>query len=968
MRKLNGGAIALVLLAITGVVPSEASAKLGIASFGMSLSSQQAGAHADQTFSFALSTNGVGNPTGQLEDATVTLPQGMVSNTQAIPRCPLATFQSFKCPPADQIGVLEASLMICQGSQQPLTVEALAGETTISVRDAAEFCAAEGEVEIGNGPDAEKATIEYVETSNNTLILSAPLAYDHAAGETVMHQAIWYPVPLSLFNLQPSPGHQATFGAKFLLASILVDVSVPSGGSSGIKATIKDASTLLGFKGATLTLWGVPSAASHDGLRCSPLLDECNLPGGESVPFTANPTDCAAPLESTLEVTSYEGESATTSAALPAMTGCEDLEVSPELSVAPETTQRDTPSGYEIDVKVPQSSQPEGLATPDIRNLSTTLPSGTTLSPGVANGLQACNEQQFTAEDCPNAAKIGTAILSTPLLPTAMDGAVYIGGPTAEEKYPLRLLLTGDGTSIRLAGHVALDPTDGQVTAIFSNAPQLPFNELKLNLFGGATAVLANPETCGPATSSVEITSYAGQTVTATSTFSVGAGGTCPSAPSFTPSFAAGTTLPLAGEYSPFTLTVARADGEPSLASFSAQLPPGLLGALGAVPRCPEPQAALGSCPQSSQVGTAVVLAGPGSQPLQVSGAVYLTGPDDGAPLGLDTVIDADAGPFDLGTAVVRSRISINPTNLQLTVTSDRFPQIMEGIPLRLKAVNITLGRPGFIFNPTSCSPATISGTVTGVSGAEAAVASPFHLEGCEALPFSPRIAADTSAGASAYGNGASLALKITMPSHGTATMRSASIQLPKQLRPRLSTLKHACLAPTAAASLSVCPAESQVGSATVTSPVMAVPLTGPVLLVAHGGSSLPSLAVLLHAEGISVELTASLSIGKRGMITTTFAALPDVPITAFQLTLPAGPRSMLGAIENVCRSTLQIPYTVTDHSAAAVTGSVRVAISGCASRTARRTRATENRTERHGGVSPAKPGRDGTAGRERTR
>lgn len=937
------------LAAIASAAPASAAAQLGIASFDLALSSTQAGAHADQTVSFALSSDALGNPTGQLQDATMTLPQGMLANAQAIPRCPLATFESYKCPPADQIGVLEPSFMVCRGAQQPLTAEALAGATTLAVADAAEFCPGEGAVTIGSGPTAEQAEVEYVETTTNTLILSSPLTHTHPAGEMVRHEAVWFSPSVPLFNLQPLPGHQASFGAGFLLANMLVNVNLPAGGGGGVQATIADASTLLGIKGATLTLWGVPSAASHDSLRCNPLYFTCDLPAGEAVPFTSSPTDCAAPLEGKLEVTSYEGETARASGTLPAMTGCEDLEASPKLAVAPDTAQRDTPAGYEIAVTVPQSTLPEGLATPALKEVAITLPAGTTLSPALATGLQACGGPQFIAEDCPDAAKLGTATLATPLLAEPLRGAVYLGEPSASEKYPLRVVLRGDGTSIRIAGHAELNPVTGQATTVFTNAPQFPFSELNLDLFGGPTAVFANPQACGPATSSATISSYAGQTFTPSSSFLVendGDGGACPPTPGFAPRFTAGTTTPLAGEFSPLVLTVTRADGEPSLASFSAQLPPGLLGMLGSVVRCPEPQASRGNCPQGAQVGTATVLAGPGAQPLRLSGPVYLTGPYDGAPLGLATVIGAAAGPFNLGTMTVRSQILVNPSTLQLTLISGPFPQSIEGIPLRLQGLTVALNRPEFIVNPASCSPTTISATIVGSGGVEAPVAAPFRVVGCAAPSFATQLTASTKAGAGSAGDGAPLSVKIASPAPPTTPIRAASIRLPKQLRPRLSTLRHACLLGTAAASPSACPTEAQVGRATIRSPLLAAPLTGPVLLVAHGGAAAPTLALLLQAEGVSVDLTATLSLDEQGSSTATFTSLPDVPINSFELTLPAGPRSLLGAVANVCRRPLRMPYTLTAQSGAAITGAVRLKVSGCkrrsvgqASRQARRGR-----------------------------
>jgi hypothetical protein len=273
-------------LAVACATPAAATARLGIASFSLSLSSRQAGAHADQSTSFSMSTDVLGNPTGTVQDTTLTLPPGLIANTQAIPRCPLATFEKDKCPSADQIGVLEPSLLACRGTRQPLTVQALAGETAVVVANVAEFCPGE-EVTIGSGPDAEKAGIEFVQEADDTLVLGAPLEHDHAVGEPVTHEAVWHTFVLALFNLQAPAGHQAQFAAGLLGTSIFVDVNLPRGGSGGVKATIKDTSTLLAFKGATLTLWGVPSASAHDSQRCSQSGGPCELPAGEPLPFAA---------------------------------------------------------------------------------------------------------------------------------------------------------------------------------------------------------------------------------------------------------------------------------------------------------------------------------------------------------------------------------------------------------------------------------------------------------------------------------------------------------------------------------------------------------------------------------------------------------------------------------------------------------------------------------------------------------
>ncbi len=100
------------------------------------------------------------------------------------------------------------------------------------------------------------------------------------------------------------------------------------------------------------------------------------------------------------------------------------------------------------------------------------------------------------------------------------------------------------------------------------------------------------------------------------------------------------------------------------------------------------------------------------------------------------------AGPFNLGNVVVRSQIDVNPETAALTVTSDPFPQIIDGIPLRLRTANVTIDRPGFIFNPTNCEQLHVSATISGAQGAQAQVQAPFAVSGCAGLPFGPKFSA----------------------------------------------------------------------------------------------------------------------------------------------------------------------------------------------------------------------------------
>jgi hypothetical protein len=932
--KLKLALIVIVLVAVVGVAPDAAQAQFGIASFTTTTSSSQAGGHPNLSAGFELNTEALGNPIDQLENASVVLPPGVVGDSQASERCATKTFEQLSCPASAQVGLLETSVIVCRGVSTPLEVSAEAGATTITVESTAGLCAAEPEdtITIGSGASAEKAHIAYV-TGTNTLQLSTPLEHGHAAGEPVAHIAEQIHVPLALYNLQPSPGHVATFGASLLFIDILVQVDVRPDGQ--LVATLSGVSTLLPIGSARLTLWGVPGEASHAPERCGQYESECGLAGGQPQPFTTYPTDCeTAPLETELSVDSYQGHSATSSATEPSPTGCGVLQMWPSLSVSPETTQRDTPTGYTIDLHVPQELQPNGIATPDLRDVAVTLPAGTSLSPAVAHGLQACTDAQFAAGACPNASKLGSAEITTPLLSEQLAGGVYLGEPTATERFRVFARLDTETVSIDLTGKLEPNSSTGQLTAIFEDVPQVPFSNFKLSLFGGPSAALANPSSCGPAASTSEVSSYGGQSASISSTFVVdnGEGGACPQSEPFSPTFSAGASIPLAGAFSPFTLQISRADGEQELSGFNVQLPLGVVGMLGSVAPCSEPQAAQGSCTQASEVGSATIGAGAGSEPLYLSGPVFLTGPYDGAPFGLVVAIHASVGPFELGTVVVRSRILVNPTDLDLTLVSDPLPQILAGIPLRLRTIGVTLNRPEFTLNPTSCSAQTVSATVTSLQGASAAVSTPFRVAECGALSFAPRLSATTQARASTRGAGAGLDLDVATPG-ASAAMRSVAITLPRALRPRLTTIQHACL-PGRTPLQSACSAESTVGYATVSTPAIPKPMSGPVYLVAHGGTSLPSLVLVLHGDGVTVQLEGTLAISHDGSIGAAFRALPDVPLHSFSLTLPRGTHSMLGATESLCSKRLELPYRLTSQSGKSIAATARVAVSGCSKHT----------------------------------
>ena len=403
-----------------------------------------------------------------------------------------------------------------------------------------------------------------------------------------------------------------------------------------------------------------------------------------------------------------------------------------------------------------------------------------------------------------------------------------------------------------------------------------------------------------------------------------GAGGACPPTP-FDLEFAAGTQDPHAGAFSPFTVTVKRRDRHKLLSRLSVRQPPGMLGVLSSVPLCGEDDAARGTCPETSRIGTSTVKSGAGPEPFALSGPVSLTGPYNGAPFGLSIAVRALAGPFDLGTVVVRAAIHVDPADSHLTIDADPLPQVLQGIPLRLREVAVAIDRPGFFFNPSNCDPLEIHGTLTAVDGTVQEASSPFQATGCDALPFSPKLSAVADGKTSAK-NGAGLKVTLEQPL-GQSNVKSVSVQLPKRLTARGETVTGACLEATFTADPSKC-AAAQVGTVSAKTPLLTGSLGGPVYLVAHA-TGLPTLEALLQGQGLNIGLSGTITFTPTGL-QSTFASVPDVPITSFVLDLPKGPHSALSASKGVCGGALTMPTTIVGQNGARIERATPITVSGC--------------------------------------
>jgi uncharacterized repeat protein (TIGR01451 family) len=839
-------------------------------------------------------------------------------------------------------------------------------------------------------------------------------------------------VTTPIFNLTPPPGEPARFGFDPLgLLPTVLDASIRSGGDYGVTLTSSDISERAWLLSLKLTFWGVPGDPRHDaqrGWECLQGFGACPPSTATNPPpFLSLPASCEAPPRSTLRADTGGGPGHPSEQAEPVayslrsglgesllLVGCNQLPFAPSIGASPDLRDASTPSGFDIDVKLPQEASENalGLASSTVRDITIALPAGVALNPSAAAGLQACTEPEIgylPSESeppgkltftpglpeplspgqnlgalgfCPSASKIGTVTLRTPLLAGPLVGAIYLaapqnfrGGPPENPfaSFVAVYLVAEEPTSgvlIKLGGKVSLDPRTGQVTASFAGTPQLPLEDIDLEFFGSERALLSTPAHCGSYATQASFVPWSGnEPVSSQSSFQITTGpngAPCPGNPlPFSPSLAAGSTSIEAGTFSPLTVTIGREDGQQAIQSVQLKLPPGLSGILAGVPLCPEAQASAGTCGQESEIGETTLSAGLGGKPYTVSGGrVYLTGPYDGtgsctqggegtqssscAPFGLSIVVPVQVGPFTLQEGrpvVVRAKLEIDPATAALTIVTGSIPSIIEGFPLEIQHLNITINRAGFIFNPTDCAEQSIAGTIAGDEGAGAPVSSPFEAANCATLKFAPTLAASTRANGEFQGHGASLHVVIATPT-AQANLRSLKLDLPQRLPARLQTIQKACSESTFDANPAACPKASVVGSASVQTPILSTTMAGPAYLVSKTGSgtshpgesktekeeaAFPNLVLVLQGQGVRIDLTGGLFVSAKNITSVTFRSIPDVPIRRLDLTLPEAKTSILAASSGFCtKRPLRMTTAITAQNGARLKPTVKVAVSGC--------------------------------------
>jgi hypothetical protein len=904
-RRLRSAAIVAALGVAVPLAGATAAQAYEIESFSSQITNQdgtfasQAGGHPWQgVIAFDTRKTANGNNEGQTKTIRVDTPPGLVPNPVSVPECTQPQLDANSCPPASQIGMtrLRLSKIFSDGGT--------AGSP-------------------GNPFGLPAGT----------------------RGDLVLDVGLYNMTPnanqLARFSFNPTqPGGPAVGHTVDIEGAMR-----PS--DNGLYFTINNVSRPTAedpagatLTGSTLTFWGTPGAAERDAQRGASRLTLVGLNGTGQVPapilqaapggvlagtaptgatgvtnrdaaFLSGPTVCNGPQKATLTLDSYQGDRRTRDDIVGeetnGATGCDQVPFGSTTTFGVSSLQRDAPTPLAVQLDVPQTATAGTLATSHVKRVAVTLPPGMTISPSAANGLEACTDAQFAqgtsdAISCPAASRVGSTTLKSPVLANALTGSVYIGQPLSGNRYRLFVHADGYGASIRLKGTVTPDPVTGQVSAVFDDNPQLPFSQFRLDFDGGSDAIIASPQSCGTATGSGTLTPWSG---TADSTTSSSVTVENCSGSVFAPTFTASTANGTSGKYAPLAVSFARPDGNEFLSSLKATLPAGMTAKIKGVVQCTEAQIAAESCPAESRVATVNVKAGPGSAPYALTGPAYLTGSYKGGAFGTVAIIHVVAGPYDLGNVVVRQALRIDPETAQVTVDSDPLPQIKEGILLRMRDLNLVVDRTNFVRNPTSCGTKTISSSVTSIVGTTVARDAGVAFKDCVALPFRPKISL-------AFGNktqmkkgGHPRVTAVVKQFESEAGIKSTQVALPKQVALQASNAKGLC--EKSAAAKNACPKSSIVGSASAVSTVLNRKVTGPVYFVkgtritAAGKevATLPTFFIPLSGE-VKINLRASSSVNNDRLVTT-FASIPDQPITNFTLNIDGGKNGIIAATRDLC-------------------------------------------------------------------
>lgn len=681
---------------------------------------------------------------------------------------------------------------------------------------------------------------------------------------------------LPVYNLEPGPGEAAAFGSRVgveLHSSL--ELRSPD---FGLTMEIFDLPEELAVGEAHFELWGVPA----DHQEGTP---------EERRPFLTAPSTCGS-LAFTLRARSRQPGAPLLSATAktsPPQSGCESLAFGPQLGLALTDPVADSPTGVRMEVIGSGEEDANGLADAQIRDVAIELPAGLTIAPGGASRLAVCSDAELDLGSsgeaaCPPGSRVGSVEVESPGFGEPLSGAVYLGEERPGERFRLFVAVPGPGFALKFAGALEVDPATGRLGATLRNLPQATISRLEMRLGGGPGSLIASPLGCGPTLATASFVPYGGGAAVASSAsvfVTAGlAGLQCPGPLPFGPEIALQRSNRRAAHPTSLTTTLSRHDGELLPRRFALALPAGLSAALGSVRTCSAAAAATAACPAESKIGGLVAEAGPGQSLATLSGDVYLTGPYRHAPFGLLFHVPVHLGPFDLGSLAFRAAVELNDRSGRVVIVSDPLPEAIEGVQVRLRAIELSLDRPGMLRNPTGCRSARVTGTVEATSGASVPVSTDLQTFGCRKLRFRPRFRATLQSS----GVKSEVGLRIVARMRrGEAAVRAMRVSLPRAIELSPTGLDAICSRPDALRA--ACPAGARIGSVRARTPLLGEALAGGIYLVQPEDDGQPDMWLTLSRGDVRLALRGRTEVD-HGHFVSKLSGFPDVPFSSLTMRL----------------------------------------------------------------------------------
>jgi len=696
---------------------------------------------------------------------------------------------------------------------------------------------------------------------------------------------------LPLFELEPPAGQPITIGTKPAFDLPVSTELRPS--DFGITVRASDLPQEEIAEGH-LELWGVP--ADHQGEAA-----------GLRRALLSAPTVCGPQLF-TFQTRSWEEDSPWLSASSETepLTGCEGLRFEPGLAVHLSNPMVDAPTGMQTVLSVPEEGDADELAEAQIKNVAIEMPSGIALSPGGAAALTACSDAQLglgseAEAGCPPSSKVGSVEFSTPAIEGALTGTIYLGEEKPGQRFRVFVVARVVGATIKFVGVLRVSPTTGRLSTVLEGLPPLALTRMAMSFDGGPEALFATPLTCGAVGASARFVPYGGgpaAQATGSAGITSGPGGSPCSEPPFSPQLLTASSTPRAGRLTTFSATVRRRPGEQMPSQLSVTLPAGLSAGIGAIQPCPGADVVASSCPQASRVGSVAVEVGSAPSTATLHGGLYFTGPYGGTPFGMAVQIQARLGPFALGSIVMRGAGQVSPRTGRLTVSMDRMPESVEGIPIRLQSFQLNMDRAGFIRNPTSCAANSTVAHLVAPGGATAQLSSPFVVSGCGRLGFRPAIEL-ALVGRHELHKGGRPGMRVVLHQRPhDANLRALRLSLPPAFEFASGGVKEICSHYDAVRGK--CPGGSRIGSATARTSLLKKPLSGAIFVAQPQDDGLPDVWTRFRGEGVQVNMKGSSTV-EDGRLVLDLAGLPDMPLSSFTMRLRQGSQGAISLGARPC-------------------------------------------------------------------